>query len=164
MWKEGTVLAVRCEVGVRDGDGYGGTVQASAFKVEDTGKCGYGSGRMGGVELAWQVGDEAWICDCWNVFSHGPLSRPHLCVSLKLHTIDGSIPSIEGYVNISCVARPGTGLMHVLLSIRCATVPDLCYWCFALPTLIKNGYVFEGRPTEVLVRPAVNQNIRSGFH
>lgn len=52
--EEEAVLTVTSEVGARVDDGDDGT--ASAFKVEETGKCnGGGSAR--------QVGDEDWICD-----------------------------------------------------------------------------------------------------
>ena len=49
-------------VAVSSDDGYEGTVQASAFKVEE-GAHGDIFGRMGEGELAWQVGDEVWLCD-----------------------------------------------------------------------------------------------------
>ena len=37
------------------------TVEASAFKIEETSECGDSLGRMGEVESAWQVGDKAWL-------------------------------------------------------------------------------------------------------
>ena len=49
-------MAVASEVGTRDDDQEEGTALASAFKAEETGKCSDG-------ESAWQMGDEAWICD-----------------------------------------------------------------------------------------------------
>ena len=33
-----------------------------------------------------------------------------------------------------------------------AHVPDLRYHLFSLPTVVKNGHTFEGRPTGVVVR------------
>ena len=47
-------MAVASEVGERDDDQDKCTVQASAFKAEETGKYGDGSGEG---ESAWQVGD-----------------------------------------------------------------------------------------------------------
>ena len=47
-------------------------------------------------------------------------------------------------------ARSGNGLVDVLLT-NVAHVPDLRYNLFSLPTLIKNGHAFEGRPTGVIV-------------
>ena len=41
--------------------------------------------------------------------------------------------------------------MDVVLT-NVAHVPDLRYHLFSLPTFIKNGHVFEGRPTGVIVR------------
>ena len=41
--------------------------------------------------------------------------------------------------------------MNVLL-INDGHVPDLRYQLLSLPTLIKNGHAFEGRPTGVIVR------------
>ncbi|CAN0429973.1 unnamed protein product, partial [Laminaria digitata] len=60
--KEEAVLAATSEVGagVDDDDD---SVHASAFKAEETGECGDVGSGMGEVESAWQVGDEAWICD-----------------------------------------------------------------------------------------------------
>ena len=48
---------------VSSDDGDEGTVQASAFKVEEEGAHGDVLGRIGEGELAWQVGDEVWLCD-----------------------------------------------------------------------------------------------------
>ena len=59
--KEEAVLAATSEVGERDGDGEDGTVQASAFKAEETDDCGDGLGRMGEGELTWCVEVAAWI-------------------------------------------------------------------------------------------------------
>ena len=43
--KEDAVLAVSTKAGATDDEG-DGSAQASAFKVEETGECGDGSGRM----------------------------------------------------------------------------------------------------------------------
>ena len=43
-----------------DGDG---TVQASTFKADEAGECSDVLVRMGEGEPAWQVGDQAWLCD-----------------------------------------------------------------------------------------------------
>ena len=53
-------MAVASEVGARDDDQEEDTVPAIAFKADETGEGSDGSGRR---ELAWQVGDEAWICE-----------------------------------------------------------------------------------------------------
>ena len=55
--KEKAVLAAS-----DDDDDYD-TVGASDFKARETGKCSNVSGRKGEGETAWQVGDEAWLCD-----------------------------------------------------------------------------------------------------
>ena len=61
--KEEAVLAVTGEVGARVDIGDDGTVQALAFKTEVTREYGDYFCTMGDGESAWQVGDEAWICD-----------------------------------------------------------------------------------------------------
>ena len=43
-----------------DGDG---TVQASTFKADEAGECSDVLVRMGEGEPAWEVGDQAWLCD-----------------------------------------------------------------------------------------------------
>ena len=43
-----------------DGDG---TVQASTFKADEAGACSDVLVRMGEGEPAWEVGDQAWLCD-----------------------------------------------------------------------------------------------------
>ena len=48
---------------VLDDDGDDGTLQALAIKAEDAGDCSDVFGIMGEGESAWQVGDEAWLCD-----------------------------------------------------------------------------------------------------
>ena len=53
------MLALASEVGARVNADEDGTVQASAFKAEETGECDDGLSRTGYWELAWQVGGEA---------------------------------------------------------------------------------------------------------
>jgi len=146
------VLSMASEVGTRDVDI--GTAQASAFKVEETGKCSDGLGRMGEGESAWQVGDEAWICDSGASTHMTPSADCMLnyreC-NLKLRIADGSTRSIEGYGDVRFVFRSGNGLVQVLLT-NVAHVPDLRYHLFSLPTLVKNGHTFEGRPSGIVVR------------
>ena len=48
---------------VSNDDGDDGTVKTSAFKAEAAGECRDGLGGMGEGESAWQVEDEAWLCD-----------------------------------------------------------------------------------------------------
>ena len=48
--------------------------------------------------------------------------------------------------------------MQVLLT-NVAHVPDLRYHLFSLPTLVKNGHTFEGRPTRVVVK--LSKSVRS---
>ena len=43
-----------------DGDG---TVQASTFKADEAGACSDVLVSMGEGEPAWEVGDQAWLCD-----------------------------------------------------------------------------------------------------
>ena len=52
-------LCWRC----RNDDGDDGTVQASAFMAEDADECSNDLGRLEDRESAWQVGDEAWLCN-----------------------------------------------------------------------------------------------------
>ena len=151
--KEDAALAVSPEVGATDDDGKG-SAQASAFKVEETGEFGDGSGRMGEGELAWQIGDESWICDSGASTHMTPSADCMLnyreC-NLKLRIADGSTRSIEGYGDVRFVFRSGNGLVQVLMT-NVAHVPDLRYHLFSLPTLVKNGHTFEGRPSGIVVR------------
>ena len=64
---------------------------------------------------------------------------------------DDTTRSIEGYGDASFCFRSGNGHVDMLLT-NVARVPDLCYDIFSLPTLIKNGHVFEGCPTGVIDR------------
>ena len=143
--KEDAVLAVSTKAGATDDEG-DGSAQASAFKVEETGECGTGS--------TWQVGDEAWICDSGASTHMTPSADCMLnyreC-NLKLRIADGSTRSIEGYGDVRFVFRSGNDLVQVLLT-NVAHVPDLRYHLFSLPTLVKNGHTFEGRPSGIVVR------------
>ena len=71
--------------------------------------------------------------------------------NLKLRIADGSTRSIEGYGYIDFVFRSGNGLVQVLPT-NVAHVPDLRYHIFFLPTVVKNGHTFEGRPTGIVVK------------
>ena len=62
---------------VLNDDGDDSTVQASAFKAEETGECSGDLGKMGEGESAWQVGDDIWPLRQWSVYSYDALSRLH---------------------------------------------------------------------------------------
>lgn len=53
------MLVVTSDVGARDDDGDGGTVQASGFRAKETDKFGIGLSRIGDRESGWQVEEEA---------------------------------------------------------------------------------------------------------
>ena len=146
--KEEAVLAVTGEVGARNDDGEDGTVQASCYKAEETGEFGDDFDRMGNVELAWQPGDEAWLCDS-GASNHMTPSADHMinCKegNLKLRIADGTSRSTEGYGDINNVFRSGNSLVNVLLT-NVAHVPDLRHHLFSLPTLDKYCHAFEGTP------------------
>ena len=103
-------MEVASEVGARDDDQEKATVQASAFKAEEAGKNGEGSGEG---EPAWQVGDEAWIYDS-GASTHMTPSADRMInyreCNLKLRIADVSTRSIKGYGDISVVFRSGNGL------------------------------------------------------
>ena len=61
---------------------------------------------------------------------------------------DGITRLIGGYGAINFVFRSENGPMDGLLT-NGAHVSDLRYHFFSLPTLIKNGHAFRGRPTWV---------------
>ena len=128
------------------------TVEASAFKARETGECRKVSGRKGERESGWQVGDEAWLFDS-GASTHMTPSADGMInyreCNLKLRIADGSTRAIEGYSDINFVFRSGNGLVQVTLT-NVAHVPDLRHHLFSLPTLVKNGHTFEGRPTEVV--------------
>lgn len=48
--------------------------------------------------------------------------------------------------------------MNVLLADG-AHMPDTFYHLVFLPTFIKNGHIFDGRPTGVIVRPKPERSI-----
>ena len=116
-------------------DGDDGTAQVSAFKAEETGECSAVLGRMGQGESAWQVGDEAWLCDSGASTHMTPAADCMIreC-NLKLRITDGSTRSIEGCGDINFVPRFGNGLVQVLLP-NVMHVPDLRYHLLSLPTL-----------------------------
>ena len=137
-----------------DVDDDSGAVEASAFKSRETGKCSNVSGKKGEGESAWQVGDEAWLCDSGASTHMTPLAdgmtNCREC-SLKLCIADGSTRTVEGYGDINFVFRSGNGLVRVSLS-NVAHVPDLRYNPFSLPTLVEHGHTFKGRPTGTVVK------------
>ena len=65
---------------------------------------------------------------------------------MKLRIADGSTRTMEGYGDINIVF----GLVRVTLT-NVAHVPDLRYHLFPLPTLVKHGHTFEGRPAGIVV-------------
>ena len=108
---------------------------------------------MGEGESAWQVRDEAWLCDSGAPTHMTPSADcmiNYRGCNLKLRIADGSTSSIEGYGDINFVFRSGNGLVQVLLT-NVEHVPDLRYHIFSLPTLVKNGQRHEGHPTGVVV-------------
>ena len=140
--KEEAVLAAS------DGDDDYDTVEASAFKARETGECSNVSGKKGKGESAWQVGDEAWLCDR-GASTHTTPSADGMInyreCNLKLRIADGSTRTIEGYGDINFVFRSGNGLVQVTLT----NVAHVRYHLFSLPTLAKNGHNFEGRPVGI---------------
>ena len=128
-------MAVAGEVGATDDDHEKGSVQASAFKAEETVKCS--GGREEG-ESAWQVADEAWVCACGAPTHLTPSTNCTINYrqgNLKLRIDDGSTRSIERYGDVSVVFRAGNSLVQVLL-VNVAHVPDLRYHLFSLHTLV----------------------------
>ena len=116
MSKERALLTETGEVGARVDVCEDGTVQASAFKVEETGEYGGGFGRMGDGELVWPVGDEAWICNS-GASTHMTLSADLMIscrqCNLKLRIADGTNRSIERYGEITFLFRPKNDLVGV---------------------------------------------------
>ena len=120
-------MAVAIKVEARDDGQEKRTVQTSAFKAEETGKYGDGSGK------GEQVGDEAWICDrgaSTHLTPSADCVTNYLKCNLKLRIDDRSTRSIEGYGDISAVFRSGNGLVQVLFT-NVAHVPDLTNHRFA---------------------------------
>ena len=72
-------------------------------------------------------------------------------MQLKLRIADGSTRTIEGYGDNNFVFRSGNGLVQVTLT-NVAHVPDLRYHLFFLPTFVKHGHTFEGRPAGIVVK------------
>ena len=103
---------------------------------------------------AWQVGDEAWLCDS-GASTHMTPSADGMInyreCNFKLRIADGSTHTIEGFGDINFVLRSGNGLVQVTLT-TIAHVPDLRYHLFSLPTLVKHGHAFEGRPAGIVVK------------
>ena len=71
--------------------------------------------------------------------------------NLKLRIADGSTRTIKGYCDINFVVRSGNGLVRVTLT-NVAHVPYLRYKIFSIPTLVKHGHTFEGRPAGIVVK------------
>ena len=97
-----------------DGDDDYDTVEASAFKIRKAGECSNVSGRKGEGESAWQVGDEAWLCDSGTSTHMTPSADGMINYkerNLKLRIADGTTRTIEGYGDINFVFRSGNGLV-----------------------------------------------------
>ena len=146
--KEEAVLAAS------DDDDDSDAVEASVFKARKTGKCSNVSGKKGEGESAWQIGDKAWLCDS-GASTHMTPSADGMInygeCNLKLRIAACSTRTIEGYGDINFVFRSGNGLVRVTLT-NVAHVPDLRYHLFSLPTLVKHGHTFEGRPAGIVVK------------
>ena len=135
----------------RNDDQEESTVQASAFKAEETGECSDVSGEE---ELAWQVDDMARICHSGastHVSSSADCVINYREFDLNLRIADGSTPSIKGYGGINVVFRSRNGLVQVLIT-NVAHVPDLRHHRFSLPALVKNGHTSKWRSTGVAIR------------
>ena len=136
-----------------DDDDYG-TVEASAFKAEETGECSDVLGKKREGASAWEVGDEAWLSDSGTSTHMMPSADGMInyreC-NLKLRIADGSTRMIEGYGGINVFFRPGNGVVRVTLT-NVVRVPDLRHHIFSLPSLVKNGHTDEGRPAGIVVK------------
>ena len=137
------------------------TVEASAFKAGEAGERSDVLARKGEGESAWQVGDEAWLCDS-GASTHMTPSADGMInyrkCKLQLRVTGGSTGTVERYGGITFVFRSGNGLGRVMLT-NVAHVPDFLYLILSLPTLVKNGHTFEGRPAEIVVK--LNKSERS---
>ena len=146
--KEEAVLAAS------DDDDDNGTVEATAFKAGEAGECNDVLGRNEEGKSAWQVGGEAWFGDSGASTHMTPSSDGMLnyreC-NLKLGIADGSTRTIAEYCDINFVFRSGNGQVRVILT-NVAHEPDLRYHLFSLPTLAKNGHIFEGHPAGIAVK------------
>ena len=110
--------------------------------------------KKGEGESAWQVGDEAWLCDSgasthMTPSAYGMIN--YIECNLKLRIADGSTRTIQGHGDIKFVFRSGNGLVRVTLT-DVAHVQDVRYHLFSLPTLVKHGHTFEGRPAGIVVK------------
>ena len=146
--KEEAVLATS------DDDDVSDTAEASAFKARETGKCSNVSGKKGEGESAWQVGDEAWLCESGASTHMTPSADGminYIECNWKLRIADGSTRTIEGYGDINFAFRSGNGLVRITLT-NVAHVPDLRYDLLSLPTLVKHDHTFEGRPAGIVVK------------
>ena len=137
-----------------DDDDDSDAVEASAFKAGEAGKCSNVSGEKGEGESAWQVGDETWLCDS-GASTHMTPSADGMInyreCNLKLRITDGSTRTIEGSGDINFAFRSGNGLVRVTLT-NVAHVPDFRHNLFSLPTVVKHGHTFEGRPAGIVVK------------
>ena len=141
------MLAVASEVGGRVDVDEDITVQASVFKVDETGEWSDDFSRIGDGELVWQVGDEDQLCDS-GASTHMTPSADHMTsykeFNLKLSIDDDTTRSIEAHSDISFVFRSGNSLVDLLLT-NVAHGPDLRHHVSPLPTL-KNVLPGRRRP------------------
>ena len=89
-------MEVASEVGKRNEDQGEITVQSSVFKTEETGGCSDGSEEW---ESAWQLGDEAWVCDSGagtRMTSSADCVLNYRDISHELRIANGSTRSIKG--------------------------------------------------------------------
>ena len=126
--KEEAVLAAS-----DDDDDYD-TVEASVSKARETSERSDVLGNKGEGESAWQVKDEAWLCDS-GASTHMTPSADGMVnyreCNLKLRIAGGSTRTIEVYGDINFVFRSGDGLVRVKLT-NVAHMPDLRYHVFSL--------------------------------
>ena len=136
--KEEAVLAAS------DDDADNNIADGSAFKAGEPGERSKVSDRKkrGEGGSAWQVGDEAWLCDS-GASTHMTPSADGMInyreCNFKLRIADGSTRTIEGYGDINFVFRSGNGFVQVTLT-NIAHVPDLRYHLFSLPTVVTHGH------------------------
>ena len=71
--------------------------------------------------------------------------------NLILCIADGLTRTIEGYGDVNFVFRSGNGFVRVTLT-NVAHVPHPRYHLFSLPTLVKHGHTYEGRPARIVVK------------
>ena len=90
--KEEAVLAAS------DDDDDHDTVEASAFKAGEAGECSDVLGKKGEEESAWQVGNEAWLCDSEESAHMAPSADGMISsrkCNLKLRIADMAILSLS---------------------------------------------------------------------